>query len=484
MNLSKDPEKVFPASKKITIGTTSSLVDLKAELFRSKAEAANKVKDVKTIASSSKNEKWKAQAGKLEAMGKLKEIKPERRLKQAEVEDNSKLDDDLKKSREALERKTKIYEARYNRAVQDVFKGNCDSDGDDDEEGDPELVNFKAKVISDSRTGNLDNKEPSPDEDFDDADWVEFTDSLGRTRRCLKQDLEHYKKLDEESLTNYQSRSNNEEVVEDGKDDSNTDENPHKYPHFVHERSLDNFCEEGDEPVIGPVHYRDVQKDEVREHGVGFFAFSSDDLERKKQRELLDNLRDQTQKSRFEAVKLKEKRKLQKINRLRKIAERKGIPFSDHDVKSSSDSEDDMSNFKATSTVDQFAKRDREVERLKHLMTREWDVGKKDDSGRTIEQLPEIEAESKLTTKGGHREYIKNQREERKQEFAPPTFYFDNIGTTSDADSHIKGFNSRPSTKKFKPSTSQQDSVPLKSDEAVNINQILEEKLKQFKYNS
>ena len=92
MDSLKNSEKVFPASKKITIGTTSSLVDLKAELFRRKAEAVGKVKDVSNI-TSSKNEKWKTQAEKLEAMGKLREIKPERKLKQGKIEEESQMEE-------------------------------------------------------------------------------------------------------------------------------------------------------------------------------------------------------------------------------------------------------------------------------------------------------------------------------------------------------------------------------------------------------
>ena len=42
----------------------------------------------------------------------------------------------------------------------------------------------------------------------------------------------------------------------------------------------------------GPVHYQSVQGGEVRNHGIGYYAFSTDVEKRKEQMELLNNLRD------------------------------------------------------------------------------------------------------------------------------------------------------------------------------------------------
>ncbi|KAJ0023324.1 hypothetical protein NQD34_003223 [Periophthalmus magnuspinnatus] len=45
---------------------------------------------------------------------------------------------------------------------------------------------------------------------------------------------------------------------------------------------------------VGLVHYEDIRAQEARELGVGYFAFSHDEEERRKQRDTLDMLRDQT----------------------------------------------------------------------------------------------------------------------------------------------------------------------------------------------
>jgi len=42
------------------------------------------------------------------------------------------------------------------------------------------------------------------------------------------------------------------------------------------------------------LHYHDILFDEAREHGVGFYEFSTDHEEREKQREALNKIRDAT----------------------------------------------------------------------------------------------------------------------------------------------------------------------------------------------
>lgn len=49
---------------------------------------------------------------------------------------------------------------------------------------------------------------------------------------------------------------------------------------------------EQDEP-LGPIHYQSVQEGEIRNHGVGYYQFSGQEEQRKKQMEMLDKLRDE-----------------------------------------------------------------------------------------------------------------------------------------------------------------------------------------------
>ena len=44
---------------------------------------------------------------------------------------------------------------------------------------------------------------------------------------------------------------------------------------------------------VAPVHYQDVQAGEVRNHGVGYYAFSTDTEKRREEMEMLAKLREQ-----------------------------------------------------------------------------------------------------------------------------------------------------------------------------------------------
>jgi len=62
-------------------------------------------------------------------------------------------------------------------------------------------------------------------------------------------------------------------------------------------RGLDEYDDgvarlESEEGPVESVHYQSVQGGEVRNHGVGYFAFSTDMEKRKEQMELLSNLRE------------------------------------------------------------------------------------------------------------------------------------------------------------------------------------------------
>ena len=61
------------------------------------------------------------------------------------------------------------------------------------------------------------------------------------------------------------------------------------------ERWAPDRDEDGEGDLDGPaepVHYQSVQGGEVRHHGVGYYAFSTDMEKRKEQMELLTNLRE------------------------------------------------------------------------------------------------------------------------------------------------------------------------------------------------
>lgn len=70
---------------------------------------------------------------------------------------------------------------------------------------------------------------------------------------------------------------------------------------------------------------------EVREHGVGYYSFSTDEKERHRQQADLKNLREQTKSTQATVQKLKERRAAQMTARLKAVKRRKkeklGLPI-------------------------------------------------------------------------------------------------------------------------------------------------------------
>lgn len=78
--------------------------------------------------------------------------------------------------------------------------------GETDEEGNSlYLVNFEQKNLKNDETSDEDDDiKPGPSYKLDipavkdDDEWVEFTDSFGRSRRCMRKDLHKFQEVDVE----------------------------------------------------------------------------------------------------------------------------------------------------------------------------------------------------------------------------------------------------------------------------------------------
>ncbi|RWS27962.1 coiled-coil domain-containing protein 174-like isoform X1 [Leptotrombidium deliense] len=319
MSTEKDDDRIFPSSKRIKVNNTSSLFDLKAELLKKKQDAIAS-KTVPDFGGSRKGgAKWKEIAAELEAKGKDKELK---RFLNRPVEPESQVDEELERSlrlsREALERKTKIYEEKMQKAMKVVVD---DSDDEEDKEKnineDRDLVNFDEKVMLAHKMKFLENRKSNEEPEDnrkelvnseDDEDWVEFTDSLGRTRKCLKSDVEMFKKFDVKP-------NRSEQRV------------PIPFVPASVPDELSNETAEVPKETATAIHYQNVRNEEVRELGVGYFQFSKEDEERKQQMKMLNQMREQTLKQREFRLKMKETKKMKIEERLEKIAKKRGIEY-------------------------------------------------------------------------------------------------------------------------------------------------------------
>lgn len=306
----------------------SSLIELKAELFK-KGEEAQKLKQDRKVNLKGGGYKWRYLAEKLDYRQKIGRL-----VNKCEnatgVEEKKAAEEELEKalrlSKQRLEEKANLYKQKMDKAMDGFFK---DSDTESEKEEDECLVNFNEKALEkcklvnkqkklgiERRTEEKDEDLYQDDDDDDDDEWVEFTDSLGRSRKCLKKELKHYIEADK----NHRRSPVPPLTVEDdpGEDDECN------YPKRV--KLSNNICDKPISPTSqGPIHYENVRFNEVRDHGVGFYQFSENDEERRRQMDTLNNLREQTIKQQEFKLKLKEKKSMALQQRLERIAARRGI---------------------------------------------------------------------------------------------------------------------------------------------------------------
>ncbi|XP_069563807.1 coiled-coil domain-containing protein 174 [Brachyistius frenatus] len=375
--------------------TASSLVDLKAELYR-KQEL---FKQEKLGQDGSAAFRAKSKVKKPNVWNKQNVGVSERAEKDAEqlAEEQTSLDT----SRHKLEEKARLYEQ--------MTKG----DFPDEETEGMFLVDFTQKII-DKKRETLAQKEreeeveeggsttPVPPPQHPDEEWVDFVDALGRSRRCMKKDLPEFKKLDQDFKRKGSASSEKGLLSEDMRRE-------------LQRQEWEREEEEAMKRPVGPIHYEDIRGQEARDLGVGYFAFSQDGEQRRKQRETLDMLRDQTTDQRTRRERLKDKRQAMLKARLAKVRQRK-VKKAKLDGAEEDEGEEEEEEGEPTGPspppeeypeVSMLKRVEVEIQERKDTKpgvphVRDWDLGK----------------EFMFT------EWKSRRRDERESEFAPPSAYF------------------------------------------------------------
>ncbi|XP_005178306.1 coiled-coil domain-containing protein 174 [Musca domestica] len=474
-----DPNKVINVN-------LSSLLSLKAELLRKQAEvtkAKNQTATTTTTsspaASGQEYVSIKSQRplpdnldGDITTSHKRKDKK--KRAKELEKSEEKAVYEHedsllLEKSQKILEAKAKFYERMTKSGGKLNSDDNC-------------LVMFNKKKQEEDVSGEGGNNsktyssdesdDSSVDDDYSDHnddpedDWVEYTDCLGRTRKCLKRDLEDAKRRDKElaasmperldqtkanwlidTLGSKKSTSLNGDKAEDDDEiigplppasvfgDGLSMMSKHEEQKANWERKEQENLEKTD------VHYQDVFFDEARQHGVGYYAFSTDEEERKKQQKELLKAREKTlqeqerrEQLRAQREKIIAERVLAAKNRQRA---RLGLPpLEKEEVEEKSPEEEKVEETKEERKARKKAEKlerkrqreeeEREKERQQHI--RPWDeekdgvkthrvqAGKNGDDDEDGEW--QYKPEREPMTQEQWNEY---KRKERPAEFAPPT---------------------------------------------------------------
>ncbi|BFZ09689.1 hypothetical protein BsWGS_12728 [Bradybaena similaris] len=390
---------------------TSSMVDLKAELFRKQEEFKRQKAAGSSFVRVPKPEKnnkggiWNQQNAGVLA-----------RAKKDEASRTSEEDDVHIKSRRALEEKARLYDKL------------CNSSTIPDEDGsDYYLVDFQKKAIDSivedqeaSRKKEAEEEEaervslaaeiPKPADP--DEEWIDFKDSLGRDRRCMKKDLDHLMKQDRD-LALAASRKTRELGT---LGDSN--QLPSLMSADMHREMMrqkwEDEMKELQEKGQQDIHYSNVRFDEIRSHGVGFFQFSKDHEKREEQLEDLKKMRKETQDEHSHKERIMDKRKAMIEARLAKVRQRRNLKEPALEVKSECDEDNgiigpklsEASLVSASEDVVKKEELEKQAEEKRKAHIREWDRGKQTD-------LP------------SRKNYVEVLRDEREPEFAPPSVYFE-----------------------------------------------------------
>lgn len=286
-------------SKKIDVNL-SSLMSLKAELLRKQAEVS-KVKATRSTEPMVPNKSKTYLKDTVTVTPKTKQDE-NFSTKTFELEDSSLLE----KSRKVLEAKSKYYDRMTAMGGQLNSDDNCLVQFNRKKQEDPQprrLSNASSSSsnYSDSEDEHLNAQPIGPDEE-----WVEYTDCLGRTRKCMRGDLETIKKKDTELAASIPERLDQSrpnwmiDVVGSKKENLQTDPAGSVIGDSMsvmskHDEMRNNWEKKEIENVTKEnVHYQDVFFDEARQHGVGYYAFSTDEEERARQQKELEDARKKT----------------------------------------------------------------------------------------------------------------------------------------------------------------------------------------------
>ncbi|XP_028158601.1 coiled-coil domain-containing protein 174 [Ostrinia furnacalis] len=397
-------------SKKI-IFNKSSLLSLKAELLKKQEEVyekkhlpQHKIENFKPAPSKPSIEETKEHSKK-SFKDSLKAVDTE------ELEANRKV-------KAALEKKAELYKHLKDSAGDSQLAGRF-------------LVDFKNKKQQERDDSQEDCNSQVPEASYqdDDNDWVEFTDCLGRTRKCHKSDLDLYMKRDRDLV---KILTNDHDTKDDTKESSNTTTPQSEKPLLVQKtndylQSLREKWEEKEKELLAKdkdIHYQDLLFDEARIHGVGYYSFSTDETERRRQMDELLKQREETLRAQKEAEAVRKKRDELLAARVAAARARQraraGLPPEEPKAQNEKDFTTCLLEFLTQQKNEADAKakeeekklreeQEKERQKLRDAYIREWDLGKEGVEGK-VKKFREMTQE----------EYVEQQRSKRIDEFAPP----------------------------------------------------------------
>jgi len=418
----------------------ANLADLQAELMRKKSELKAKQNVSSTTGlegnyvRAEKREKSSSSTSSIFAR-KNKGV-AERNEKDAEQ--RAEEEKSFENARKKLEIKAKMYDkmARGENGVLDEEKTGLE---------DRVMVDFQTKALDHfqeqkAKIEKIREEEEKKKKIKDLGDGkVEFTDSLGRTRIVDKADVKDLMEMDKELRSDADEAGNphstfqrmkfikSTEFSEEGEGDSTTTKGPEAkmkerllVSSDMQREELRQKWEKEEEALMekGDVHYQDVQFDEVRDLGTGYFGFSRSEREREKQKEELTEIREETLTARQRADRVKAKRAEMMKARLAKVKARRGIEDSTKEEEEATAKKAAEEEEEATKKAERQRLYEDQLDLARRAKIREWDQGK-EATLQADKEGPSWESKTE------------EMRNERNDEFAPPQFYDNQRGANN-----------------------------------------------------
>ncbi|XP_062603949.1 coiled-coil domain-containing protein 174-like [Saccostrea cucullata] len=386
---------------------SSSIIDLKAELFRKQEEFKKQQlqnKNATTIKGKTVEKKptiWsKKNKGVLERNSK-------------DLEEKIEEANQYEKSRKCLEAKAKLYEK--------ITQG---SDIPEEDGSQVYLVDFQKKAIDrivedrDKRRKEEEEERERQEEELlkhavvpppanEGEEWVDYVDGFGRSRRCMKKDLPELMQQDKNIHRNNSVKVDNRTAEMVSND--------------MYKEMLRQKWEEEELAAMNqPIHYSNVQYDEIRSHGVGFYQFAKDEESRKEQLDTLKDMREKTKDERDRKEKVKEKRKAIMEARLAKVKQRKMKREGITELPGEKENDEDDIGPKLSEAAPEDKNEERDsVKKEPELPTRDENIR------RAGTQREWDKGKEKLFPMSSEQRYFEDRRSERIAEFAPPSMYKD-----------------------------------------------------------
>ncbi|RUS90746.1 hypothetical protein EGW08_001457 [Elysia chlorotica] len=414
---------------------SSSMVDLKAELFRKQEEfKKQKEKSVGFVNAKKYNKDTKSSIWNKQNSGVLARAQKDLVDREKDVEE----EEVLAKSRRILEQKSKVYDSITSSSTIPEEDGSEFYLVDFQKKAIDALVEereAKRRLNEQKEEYDGERKEQTneiPEASCPEDEWVDFVDSLGRDRRCMKKDLSLLMKKDQDlalaqakKSQALENRSYDLETPGSSLNERSTKATSNTLPHLMStdmhrelmRQKWENEARELLDKGQDEVHYSNIQFDEIRAHGVGFYQFSKDHSKRQEELDKLKELREETKNQQTSKEKIKDKRKAMLEARLAKVRQRRKLKAGVDEHNEPLEDKNDTDHIgpklneavSSTRTKEDIQKEEetKEAEEKRKNYVREWDEDK---------------------VKGndwGSKNYVTARRKERENEFAPPSLYFE-----------------------------------------------------------